>query len=295
MSVSKTHLFRQGPVIRTLLKTAFSSMAPANKNRTPDETQIPGPVLEQIIEPRNPRLVGDFIHHLGGQLSTYKGFLPPHLFPQWGFPLMAKTLEGLPYKLNRLLNGGCRFEVVHPLPCDQRLLLKAQLVELDDNGYRVFFKQKLITGTEKNPESIIAYVHAVLPIKRSDGPKKEKASVPLAAREIDTWKLFKNSGLEFALLTGDFNPVHWVPGYARISGFPNTIMHGFATMARTVETLNRSLFVGQPNRLTSFESRLVKPLVFPGQAKVYLDGTNTVFVGNAPGGPAYLTGIFTTR
>ncbi len=66
-------------------------------------------------------------------------------------------------------------------------------------------------------------------------------------------------------------------------------------MARTVESLNRSIFLGQPIKLSTFESRFVKPLVFPGKTKVYLDENNTVFVGNAPGGPAYLTGEFSTR
>lgn len=295
MSVSKVHLFRQGPVIKTLLKAAFSSISKGRKDHNSSEIAVPGPVLEQIVEPRNSRLVADFIRHLGGQLSWYKGVLPPHFFPQWGFPLMAGTLEGLPYNLSRILNGGCHFEVLHPLPSDQKLFCKAQLVELDDNGYRVILKQKLITGTKKNPESLIAYVNAVLPLKRSEGPKKEKPSVPSTARELDSWKLGKKSGLDFALLTGDFNPVHWVPSYARMFGFPNTILHGFSTMARTVETLNRRLWFGQIHRLSTFESRFVKPIVFPGEAKVYLDDMNTVFVGKALGGPAYLSGNFTTR
>lgn len=282
-------------MLQTLLKTAVSSIFAGGKAGTDQKQAFPGPVIEQTLDPRHPRLVADYIRHVGGNPSQYKGVLPPHFFPQWGFPLMARTLEGLPYNLSRVLNGGCRFEVQHPLPIGQKLKLRAQLVEVDDNGYRAIFKQKLITGTDEHPEALISYVNAVLPLKKSDGPKKEKPSVPLLAKEIDTWRLGKKSGLDFALLTGDFNPVHWVAGYARMSGFPNTILHGFATMARTVENLNRSVLVGRPDRMTMFESRFVKPLVFPGEAKVYLDDNNEVYVGKAPGGPAVLTGNFSTR
>lgn len=289
------HLFRQGPVIKTLLKTAISAIGKGKAGGVGGEKVEPGPVLEQVLSPRNPKLVSDFIKHVGGKPSWYKGILPPDFFPQWGFPLMAKTLEGLPYNLSRTLNGGCRIEVNHPLPINEELYLKASLVDVDDNGYRVVFKQKLVTGTKENPDALISYVNAVLPLKRSIGPKKEKPRVPVGAREIDCWRLNKKSGIEFALVTGDFNPVHWIPGYAKMTGFQNTIMHGFATMARAIESLNGSLWLGRPGRLATFECRFVKPLVFPGKAKVYLDDLSNVYIGDAPGGPAYLTGEFTTR
>jgi len=282
-------------VIRTLARTAVSAIGHNGSKGGDVPKPVPGPILEQVLHPRNPQLVSDYIRHVGGQSSWYKGILPPHFFPQWGFPILAGALEGLPYNMSRVLNGGCRIEVLHPLPVDKPLKLKAQLVEVDDNGSRVVFKQKLVTGTAEEPESLVSYVNAILPLKRSDGPKKEKPRVPEAAREIDAWKLHKRSGLDFALLTGDFNPVHWIPGYARMSGFPNTILHGFATMARSIESLNRSVWLGRSQRLTTFESRFVKPLVFPGKVKVYLDDENGIFVGDAPGGPAYLAGTYATH
>jgi len=289
------HLFRQGPVLRTLLRTAVSSAGKGVKAGGEAGKGEPGPVLEQTLPPRDPRLVRDYIRLVGGEPSWYKGGLPPHFFPQWGFPLMARTLEGLPYNMSRVLNGGSRIEVLHPLPANKPLLLKARLVEVDDNGSRVILRQKLVTGTAEQPEALVSYVNAIIPLKRSDGPKKEKPTVPDTAREIDCWRLSKRSGLDFALLTGDFNPVHWVPAYARMAGFPGTILHGFATMARTIESLNRSVWLGRPGRLRTFEARFVKPLRFPGSVKVYLDRENGVFVGNAPGGPAFLTGSFTTQ
>ena len=295
MGVSITHLFRQGPVIKSLIRTVASS-----KGGKSHEAGSPGdlaraPVLEQTVEARHPKLIEEYIRHVGGQPSWYRGTLPPHLFPQWGFPLLARTLEGLPYNMSRVLNGGSRIEIHHPLPSDRPLHLKAQLVEVDDNGSRVIFRQKLVTGTDDEPEALVSYVNAILPLKRSDGPKKEKPRVPEAAREIAQWKLNKKAGLEFALLTGDFNPVHWVAPYARMSGFPRTILHGFSTMARTIETLNAVVWLGRPRRLSTFEARFVKPLVFPGSAGVYIDGTGGVFVGKAPGGPACLTANYTTR
>jgi len=279
----------------TLAKTATSTVGrKAGKGGNVQEL-VPSPILEQTLEPRNPRLVADYIRHVGGQPSWYRGTVPPHFFPQWGFPILAQTLQGLPYNMSRVLNGGSRIEMLYPLPADEPLKLRAQLVEVDDNGNRAIFRQRLVTGTAERPESLISYVNAILPLKRSDGPKKEKPRVPERAREIDTWRLDKKSGLQFALLTGDFNPVHWISPYARMSGFPRTILHGFATMARSIESMNGTLWLGRPQRLHTFEARFVKPLVFPGSVKVYVDNKGGVFVGQAPGGPAYLTGNYTTH
>ena len=63
--------------------------------------------------------------------------------------------------------------------------------------------------------------------------KREPSRVPGDARELSFWNLSASAGLEFAKLTGDFNPIHWVPAYARASGFRNVILHGFATMETT--------------------------------------------------------------
>jgi len=295
MGVSMSHLFRQGPVIGTLLRTAASAAVGTGTGGGGVPMSMPGSTLEQTIQPRNARLVSDYIRHVGGEGSWYKGVLPPHLFPQWGFPLLAETLRGLPYNMSRVLNGGCRIEMLHPLPMGEPLMLKAGLEDVDDNGNRLIFKQKLVTGTVEQPDSLLSYVNAILPLKGSNRSKKEKPRVPAVAREIDRWKLDKRSGLDFALLTGDFNPVHWISAYARMFGFPGTILHGFATMARAIESLNRTLWLGRPQRIRTFESRFVKPLAYPGVVKVYVDDDRGIYVGEAPGGPAYLIGSYTPR
>jgi acyl dehydratase len=84
--------------------------------------------------------------------------------------------------------------------------------------------------------------------------------------------------------------VHWLSPYARALGFRGTILHGFATMARAMEGLNRALFAGAVDRIRSFDVRLTRPLVLPARVGLYLDGQN-VHVGDAPGGPEYLRGV----
>ncbi len=296
MSVSASHLFRQGPMIATLLRAALQSLRKGYKHAKPGSVEAPGPPLSATLPPRNAKLIYDFIQRMGGDVDSYEGMVPPHLFPQWGLPLLAKTMQCLPYPMNRILNGGCEIEIRGRLPMNEPLLIKANLEEVDDNGHRAVIRQRLVTGTASIPEALVCHVNAIVVLKRSkDGAKKEKPRVPDDAREVGQLDLTKRSGLVFALLTGDFNPIHWVSFLARKSGFANTILHGFATMSLTLEVLNRELFGGQPDRLQSIEVRFTRPLVLPARPRVYIDGNGCVFLGDMPGEPAYLTGHYTLR
>src|SRR5690606_12288746 len=154
------------------------------------------------------------------------------------------------------MNGGCRMQVNSQLPLGERLSVTARLRSIDDDGRRVVLQQHVVTGTADQPEAVVADFFAIVPLprKRDDGaqaeaagdkrPRKDKPRVPAGAREIGFWRLPANAGLDFAKLTGDFNPIHWIPRYARASGFRNVILHGFSTMARAAEGLNRGLFAG---------------------------------------------------
>jgi hypothetical protein len=62
-------------------------------------------------------------------------------------------------------------------------------------------------------------------------------------------------------------------------------------MARAIEGLNKNQFAGDVSRLKKWSCRFTKPLVLPAKASLYTHGSD-VFVGVAPGGPAYLVGSY---
>ena len=292
MPVSNKHILQQGPVIAGLGKSAFMALKQRFEKDTPP-VQTPSPVVERVLPPRPPDLIRDYIRHVGGDPKSYKGVLPPHFFPQWGFPLATATLKSIPYPMMKVMNGGCRLEVKAPLPATEPLYVNAQLVEIDDNGRRAVLKQRIVTGTKSEPEALIGHFFAIVPLGGSGGGKKKpkaRPQVPGDAKEVAFWKIGAKAGLDFAKLTGDFNPIHWIVPYARASGFKNTILHGFSTMARAIEGLNRNMFMGRtPIRV--FDAQFTKPLVLPAKVGLYVKD-NQVFVGDAPGGPAYMIGSF---
>ncbi len=301
MGTPSKHLLRQGAVLRSLAQIMTRAALGKKGSGVAD---VPGPVLRDVVPPRDPGLIRDYVRNTGGSPSWYKGLVPPHLYPQWSFPLMSRTLVDLPYQMTRIINAGCKLEIHAPIPADEPLLLEAQLTHLDDNGKRALVKNHLTCGTDSSPNALEATVTAFFPLKRSDEErardkspraKKEKPHIPADARRVDRWRLSSRAGLDFALLTGDFNPVHWVPQLARMSGFKGTILHGYASMARLIESLNRQLFAGDPTRLSSIDVRFSAPILLPGKVGVFTHGEDQCFVGKAPGAPACLTATYTYR
>ncbi|APR85319.1 Acyl dehydratase [Minicystis rosea] len=294
MTVPIRHLLSQGPVLRALGGVALSSL-PGRRGRAPSPS-VPGPWIEAVLPPRSPALVRDYVQHVGGDLTAYAGRLPPHLFPQWAFPLAAKTLAGLPYPMTRVINAGCRIETRAPLPADEPLVVRARLEAIDDDGRRARITQRVVTGTRRVEEALVAEMHAYVPIGKGSGRgERTRKVVPADATAIASLDLDARAGLDFALLTGDFNPIHWVPLWARAAGFRSIILHGFATMARAFEAVVRSRLGGDPTRLSMFEARFVKPLVLPARVSVHASPAGGVWVGGAPGGDAHLEGRFETH
>jgi acyl dehydratase len=260
------------------------------------DVRVPGPVIEQHLRSPSDRLIDDFVKFSGGDPVGYREIVPPHLFCQWSLPLMLRVASGLPYPPTKVINAGCALRVLGPLTRGVTLHCKAQLVELDENERRAKMTIRVTTSEAGGPAAVEADLRVLVPLARGPShasrPSKPKALVPVAARELSHGRLSRNAGADFAKLTGDFNPIHWVGPYARRVGFGGVIFHGFGMFARVFEALVRGVLSAEVSRLTSLDVTFTKPLVLPATVGVYLIPPDQVVLGEAAGGSAYLVGRF---
>jgi acyl dehydratase len=80
-------------------------------------------------------------------------------------------------------------------------------------------------------------------------------------------------------LSGDHNPLHSDPEFAKAAGFPKPILHGLCTYGFTGRALLHALCGSDPARFKSMEGRFSKP-VFPGETltvAMWVDGDQAVF------------------
>jgi acyl dehydratase len=302
MAVPLRHLFAQGPVIAALGRVALAGLLP-HTARAAAPPALPGPWIERTLPPRPDALVRDYVRHVGGEPAWYRGRVPAHLFPQWGFPLAAGALAGLSYPLARAVNGGCRIEQHGALPAGEALAVRVRIEAIDDDGRRAVLTLRVVTGTRSAPDAVVADMRVFVPLAtardvRSDRAHAPRPTVAEDAREIARFALGADAGRDFAKLTGDLNPIHWLPAYARAQGFRACILHGFGTLARAVEALARARLAGDPLRLAAIDVRFTRPLVLPARVGAYVAtdaGAGRIWIGDAPGGAAYLEGSYDAR
>ncbi len=260
------------------------------------------PPVTRVLPPRPDALVDDHVRVTGGELGAYRDTVPPHLFPEWLFPLAAELWEQLPYDLAKVMNLGAELTVLAPLPRRTPLEATVRVTRIDDDGRRALVTQELETSAGGAPR-LRATVTALLPLRgRNDDPapkgerrpKKPLSTVPRDVEELSFERLPADLGRRFALVTGDVNPIHWIAPYARAMGHETPILHGFCSFARAFERLVRARCAGDPTRVERLEARFTRPLPLPSRVGTYVRGAE-LYVGDAPGGAAYLQGAFSLR
>ncbi len=310
------HLRHQGEVVRSLLsallppkgRTARPAL-PSSATNTGAPERPSGQIIERVLPARAKDMVRDYVRHVGGSPNAYRGVLPPHLFPQWMVPLQSACLRGLPYPLTRILNGGGRFVLQGPLPANEPLHARCALARVDDDGLRAILHLDARTGTANAPDLLQAQLQLIVPLRggskeqrptKEARPSKERSRerkmplrIPQTARAVDQFRLTPAFARRYAALSGDVNPIHWLPTAARAAGFRHVILHGYASMALAYEALGRSVFAGRATSMEGFSFRFTKPLVLPAKPSLYVDReTGAYFVGNGVGTQPFLHGHF---
>jgi len=91
-------------------------------------------------------------------------------------------------------------------------------------------------------------------------------------------------------LSGDRNPLHTDPSFAKMGGFDRPILHGLCTYGFTGRALLHTLCAGDPSRFRSMSGRFSKP-VYPGEAlaiSMWVDGKECLFRTTNPAGDVVL-------
>lgn len=302
MSVPMSHAFRQGRGIRSLLQVGLSAMTGGG----PPLPELPGPVMTETIGPPDNRMVDDAIRWAGGDPKKHPDTLPPWLFAWWGIPLFAQLLTTAPYPALKIVNQGFAVDHRNHLPRGQDLELSARIMGVREEPTKIRLHLQLVTGTATMPEAQVVDMYTVMPQKPPPGTPRRKRRGPAVVdagwTEVAEWENRASAGSEFARLTGDFNPIHWIPVAARASGFKSCILHGFGIAARGLEHLARYRWAEGMDAFAGMDARFTAPLTLPGRARLFLGpaaetdaASRGIAIGRSSGGEAFLIGTIRTR
>jgi len=244
----------QRPMLAELGRIALGAAVPIGRR-----SANPPAFLEEhcIIPAPTEELVNRYVAWSGAG-DDYPRTLPPHMVAQWSIPLSTKILRQTRYNLASIINQGVTLQINGELPRGVPLHLGASLTRLEETEGRARASVLLTTGTVSDPAIVEAVLHVTFPLHGTAHRRRaSQTEVETEWSTIGRWQTSKDDGLKFAILTGDFNPIHWVGLAGRLSPFKTTVLQGFGMMVRTFEVLTGT------GPVEFVDVRFLKPVALP--------------------------------
>lgn len=200
----------------------------------------------------------------------------------WGSSIVGRT--GINYMM--VVHGEQRLTLHRPLPTEADIVADEYVTGLFDKGKdkgAVLIAEKAIRlkGTGEKLCTLSSTIFA-----RGDGgfggpkegapePHKLPERQPDVVHECDTRV---DQALLYAL-SGDRNPLHRDPNFAKMAGFPRPILHGLCTYGTSCRAIISTICNYDADKIRGFDARFSSP-VFPGETivtEMWVDGSVVSF------------------
>ncbi|WP_447929897.1 SDR family NAD(P)-dependent oxidoreductase [Sphingopyxis fribergensis] len=218
-----------------------------------------------------------------------------HALPTWGvMPQSNAMLEqakdgglklpGMNYGFDRVLHGEQYTEVRGPLPKSAKLKHIFKFKHAYDKDPHAVVVFGVSTVDEHGDE--IVYNEMTTFVKGAGGwggergpsadintpPDRKPDAVIEEATDVNQTLLYR--------LSGDWNPLHADPAFAKAFGYDKPILHGLCTFGHVGRHVVKAMLGNDPRRFKSIKVRFAEP-VFPGETlvtKMWKEADNRVIV-----------------
>jgi acyl dehydratase len=189
-----------------------------------------------------------------------------------------------PFDMAMLVHGEQAIELHREIPVEGRMLTTARVVAVYDKGSAAVVVHEATSVDADTGEPMMTTRNSMF-IRGEGGwggdrgPSGPRNAAP--DRDPDavvTYQTRPDQALTYRL-SGDRNPLHADPEFAKLAGFDRPILHGLCTYGFTGRALLHTLCGSDPARFKSMEGRFSKP-VYPGDAltvKMWVDGGEAIF------------------
>jgi 3-hydroxyacyl-CoA dehydrogenase/3a,7a,12a-trihydroxy-5b-cholest-24-enoyl-CoA hydratase len=192
----------------------------------------------------------------------------------------GKQAPGLHYGLDRVLHGEQYTEMRAPWPTHGKLVHKIRIKDIFDKGKHALVVTAITTtddkGTELAYNELTTFVRGAGGWGGERGPSGDVNTPPDRAPDAVVEEKTSPSQALLYRLSGDWNPLHADPGFARGFGFDRPILHGLCTFGFAARHVIARFCPGGDSRF--FKSIKVRfaDAVFPGETLVteMWDGTS---------------------
>ena len=189
-----------------------------------------------------------------------------------GMDLLIDLFRDLKVDLSRFIHGEQAIKLYRPIPPEGKTVVEGEITNIYDKvkGALIIWRKKVMTpGGDPlaETESGVFYVGEG-GFGGDPGPKAEPLEPPIGIRPDFTVSHFipENQAVLYRL-SGDFNPLHIDPDFAKRGGFPRPILHGLCTYGHAVRAILYEACDGDVGQFKEFKARL-SGVVYPGDSLV---------------------------
>ena len=178
----------------------------------------------------------------------------------FAFGKEGMTAPGLHFGLDRVLHGEQYTEVLRPLPTHATLTTKATVKQIFDKGKNALVVTEF-TSYDEHGDALIkneltTFVRGAGGWGGERGPSADVNVPPdRAPDKVIEDKTHENQALLYRL-SGDWNPLHADPGFAKAFGFQRPILHGLCTFGYATRHVAQAFAPdGDPRYVKSIKAR----------------------------------------
>jgi len=183
---------------------------------------------------------------------------------------MFSLLGELGVNLMMVVHGEQRVTLLRPIPPQGTLSTWAEISGLYDKGKGAL----IVVDTHSSDENgvplfdnrISIFARGAGGFGGPRGPEAQSYDPP--AHSSPAFSVTEATRPEQALLyrlSGDLNPLHADPAFAKLAGFPRPILHGLCTFGYATRAFVREVCGGDGDRVRRIEARFAAP-VLPGDS-----------------------------
>jgi 3-hydroxyacyl-CoA dehydrogenase/3a,7a,12a-trihydroxy-5b-cholest-24-enoyl-CoA hydratase len=183
----------------------------------------------------------------------------------------GRMAPGLSFGLDRLLHGEQYTRITRPLPPKAKLSHKTRVKNIYDKGKNAVLVYETRSFDESGEEIMVNELTSVIRGAGGWGGERgpsDPENVPPSRPPDATAKqqIHANQALLYRL-SGDWNPLHVDPSFAKAFGFAKPILHGLCSFGYAARHVIRAFAGGDPRTFKSIKVRFADS-VLPGETLV---------------------------
>ena len=176
------------------------------------------------------------------------------------------SMPGIDVDLAKVLHGGQSVRLHRPIPAQGTATATSRIAAVYDKGKAAV----LVLRTEVADDEGALWTNDAQIFVRGEGgwggergPSARTGEPDGAPDRVVERPIRPDQALLYRL-SGDYNPLHADPEFAKLAGFDRPILHGLCTYGMTLKAVVDTLLDGDVGRVRSYATRFAG-VVFPGE------------------------------